>query len=46
MHGETGRLVDDQHQPVAVEHARQDFLCGQFGNVKQLSRLSFTDRNG
>jgi hypothetical protein len=35
MHREPGRLVDDQHQPVAMEHARQDFICGQLGNIQQ-----------
>ena len=41
MHRQARRLVDDQHQSVAVEHARQDFVGGQLGNVKQVSRLSF-----
>ena len=35
MHRQSGRLVDDQHQPVAVEHTRLDFLCGQLGNIEQ-----------
>ena len=36
MHRQPGRLVDDQHQSVAVEHARQDFVGGQLGNIEQL----------
>ena len=35
MHRQAGGLVDDQHQPVAMEHAGLDFLRGQFGNVDQ-----------
>ena len=35
MHRQAGRLVDDQHQPVAMEHARQNLLGGQFGNIEQ-----------
>ncbi|MET3325892.1 hypothetical protein ABIF54_003145 [Bradyrhizobium japonicum] len=50
MHRQTGRLVDDQHQSVAMEHAAQDFVGGQFGNIEQWqdfrSRLSFGSRNG
>src|SRR5262252_7906298 len=33
MHRQARRLVDHQHQPVAVKHARQDFVGGQFGNI-------------
>jgi len=40
MHGKPGGLVDDQHQPVAMEHPRQDFVGGQFGNIRQSARLS------
>ena len=36
MHRQAGGLVDDQHQPVAVEHAGQDLVGGQFGNIEQL----------
>ena len=32
MHRQPRRLVDHQHQPVAMEHAGLDFLRGQFGN--------------
>ena len=35
MHRQPGRLVDDQHQPVAMEHAGLDFFGGQFGNIHQ-----------
>ena len=33
VHGQAGRLVDHQHQPVAVEHTRLDFFGRQFGNI-------------
>ena len=50
MHWQSGRFVDDQHQPVAVEDARLDLFDGQFGNIEQgqdfRSRLSFASRNG
>jgi fused signal recognition particle receptor len=35
VHGKARRLVDDQHQPVAVEHAREDFFRGQLVNIEQ-----------
>jgi hypothetical protein len=35
MHRQPRRLVDDQHQPVAVKHTRLDFLRRQLGNIEQ-----------
>ena len=35
MHREPRWLVDHQHQSVAMEHARQDFVRGQLGNIQQ-----------
>ena len=48
MHRQARRLVDNKHQPVAVEHARQDFFRGQFGNIDGPDdrRLSLMARNG
>ena len=50
VHRQAGRFVDDQHQPVAMEHARQNLVGGQLGNIEQSqdfrSRLSFGSRNG
>ena len=37
MHRQPGRLVDHQHQAVAVEYAGQDFFRGQFGNIASRS---------
>ena len=35
MHRQAGRLVDHQHQPVAVEHAGLDFIRrSDLGNIK------------
>ena len=33
MHRQARRLVDNEHQPVTMEHAGEDFLRGQFGNI-------------
>src|SRR5580704_6652361 len=35
MNGKPCRLVDHQHQPVAMKHAGEDFLRGQLGNVNR-----------
>ena len=35
MYRQSRRLVDHQHQPVAMEHAGLDFIGGQFGNIHQ-----------
>src|ERR1043166_3682808 len=34
MHRQAGRLVDHQHQPVAMQHAREDFLLGRILRVE------------
>jgi len=39
------RLVDHQHQPVAIEHAGLNFIRGQLGNFGRSSRLSLMARN-
>ena len=33
MHRQPGRLVDHQHQPVAMKHPREDLVGGQFRNI-------------
>src|SRR5882757_8153810 len=38
MHRETGRLVDHQHQPVAVEHAREDLRLGRVLRIEHFFR--------
>ena len=38
MHRQARRLVDHQHQPVAMEHAGLDFFGGQFGNIDAFGR--------
>src|SRR5262249_34359171 len=35
MHRQPRRLVDDQHQSVAMEHTRLDFFCRQLRNIEQ-----------
>src|ERR1700722_4007230 len=35
MNGKPCRLVDLEHQPVAMKHAGEDFLRGQLGNVNR-----------
>ena len=50
VHGNAGRLVDHQHQPVAVEHAGEHLLIGRLvnvhGNRKAGARLSFAGGKG
>ncbi len=36
MHRQAGRLVDHQHQPVAIEHAREDFLLARVLRIERL----------
>src|SRR5882724_1617894 len=36
MHREAGRLVDHQHQPVAIEHARENFLRARVLRIKHV----------
>src|SRR5580658_1109425 len=43
MNGKPCRLVDHQHQPVAMKHAGEDFLRGQLGNVNRAVK-TFTHR--
>ena len=48
MHREAGRLVDHQHQPVAVKHAREDFFLGRglrierFGTFASIAETAIT----
>src|SRR3982074_798989 len=39
MHRQPGGLVDHQHQPVAMQHAREDFLLGRVLRVELLRRF-------
>src|SRR4051812_26438464 len=39
MHREPGRLVDHQHQPVAVQDAREDFLLGRVLRIELFRRF-------
>ena len=36
MHRQSGRLVDHQHQPVAMKHAREDFLLSRGLGIEHL----------
>ena len=38
MHRETGGLVDHQHQPVAMKHAREDFLLARVLRIERLGQ--------
>ena len=44
MDRQASRLVDDQHQPVAMEYARLDFFGRQFGNIHEKHKTFVCDR--